>query len=90
MPSFDPELWQGSHVYRDPTGVEISFEETRPVDWQERQDGYGLVVTVVIPNADNAIYERVQAALTAAGIDTFETHLQTPEQHAEFPPWRTR
>lgn len=49
-----------------------------------------MIITVIIPSVDaatsEATYERVQAALEAAGIDTFEMSLQTPEQHAEHPP----
>lgn len=45
-----------------------------------------FIVTVIIPNADSDTYEQAQDALRAAGIDTFEAHLQTPEQHVEHPP----
>lgn len=48
-----------------------------------------MIITVLIPDLDPAIseatYDRVQAALEAAGIDTFELHLQTPEQHEAHP-----
>jgi hypothetical protein len=46
-------------------------------------------ITVLIPDLDaatcEATYDRVQAALEAAGIDTFELHLQTAEQHEAHP-----
>lgn len=44
-----------------------------------------MIITILIPNADDATHERAQDALQAAGIDTFELHLQTPEQHEAHP-----
>lgn len=39
-----------------------------------------MFVTVVIPDADEDVHERVHAAIAAAGFDTFESYLQTEEQ----------
>jgi hypothetical protein len=44
-----------------------------------------MVITVLIPNASEEMYSRVLAALSAAGIEKVEAHLQTPEQHSEHP-----
>lgn len=48
-----------------------------------------MIITVHVSDLDaatsHATYDRVQTALETAGLDTFEMHLQTPEQHAEHP-----
>lgn len=44
-----------------------------------------MILTVIVRDAYEDTYEQALAGLTAAGIEEWECHLQTDEQHQEHP-----